>query len=386
MTVRLGATVCIVAITLALACLQPSDNFRIRHVFRRHQIRQRNSAVNGTKADAYVNPRSKVLHGTDDEDFDWKAHVRFFVLGIQKGGTTSLYKYMQQHPQIQVPARKETRCFQVDFKANDPFCERYFANPKFRERHPQYLTGDFSPGYLWKTEWAIPRVKAAYPEARFIVTLRHPIERAFSQYRMHTRNQGFPKDISFRYENVTFETTCMDELEVMRKKGMLPFWNFDDRVDDDSLSLQERVEVYARASVNLTKFATFFGSTAMVQAWKNLLRQKTMSRGMVQKGLYAVELFRWMQAFPREQFLVISLEETSQHTESVMQRIHLHLAIPHVPISDAAPVNTATDIITEDVSQQMSEVLTKLYTPFDNMLSVVLDDDEWHTPWIYNKR
>lgn len=318
-------------------------------------------------------------------NFDWKAHVRFLVIGVQKGGTTSLYKYMRQHVQIQVPAQKETRCFQVEFDQDDPFCERYFANPRFRKQHPDYLTGDFSPGYIWKSETVIPRVKLAYPDARFIVTLRHPIDRAFSQYRMHVRNHQWHKHVPFRYNERTFETVCMDELEVLRQFGLLNHWKFDDTVQDDSLTLQERMDVYLQATVNDTKFASFFGSSAMVESWKRILPRKTMSRGMVQRGLYAIQLHRWMGAFAKEQFLVISLEETSRHTDKVMQRIHAHLGINHIPVNDTTPVNTAPDTISERLSETMYAILMKLYRDYDKMISVVLEEDDWAIPWTYEQ-
>jgi hypothetical protein len=394
MTLRALATFCIVAIVYTLPFLLPSFPTHAGDLFRHPQARSQLKAVQQINSKAASHAIPRVINSTTtisvtsqgSGDFDWKAHVGFFVLGIQKGGTTSLYKYLKQHPQIQVPVQKETRCFQVNYHSDDPFCERYFANPKFRQRNPQYLTGDFSPGYLWKTESTIPRVHSAYPHAKFIVTLRHPIERAFSQYRMHKRNHAFPQNVPFRYSNITFASVCMDELEIMRQEGLLPFWHFDDAVLDDSLDLPARIDVYREATVNLTQFTTFFGSSSMVQAWRNLLRQKTMSRGMVQKGLYAVELHRWMEAFPREQFLVISLEETSNHTESVMKRIHAHLGIEHVPVNDTAPLNTATDRLTELVSDEMQQILAKVYMPFDAALSqIVLGDSEWHTRWTYEK-
>ena len=79
------------------------------------------------------------------DTFDWRSRVRFFVLGVQKGGTTSLYKYMGEHPQISRPG-KELRCFNVEYTPSDPFCARFFAEPWIRNKHKDYITGDFSPG------------------------------------------------------------------------------------------------------------------------------------------------------------------------------------------------------------------------------------------------
>jgi hypothetical protein len=125
----------------------------------------------------------------------------------------------------------------------------------------------------------------------------------------------------------------------------------------------------------------------MWKRWQGVLHRNTKSRGMVQKGLYAVELLRWIQSFSREQFLVFSLEETSQHTQRVMQRIHAHIGIPYIPLNDTSPENTATfhsDTNMELISDNMYVILEKVYKPFDEMLSVVLEDDEWNIPWTFH--
>jgi hypothetical protein len=90
-----------------------------------------------------------------------------------------------------------------------------------------------------------------------------------------------------------------------------------------------------------------------------------------------------MTTFAKEQFLVISLEETSQHTDSVMQRIHAHLGIEHIPVNDTEPLNTAPDVMAESVSDSLYAILMKFYHPFDKMISVVLDVDGWTVPWTY---
>lgn len=339
-------------------------NVSLRTKYRSNQ-RHSYNAVDGTR------------EKNDSAPFDWKSHVRFFVLGAQKSGTTSLYKYMGQHPQIEPSVKKETRCFQVDYKPSDPFCERYFANPRFRHQADDYITGDFSPGYLWKGESTIPRIQRTYPDARFIITLRHPIERAVSQFRMHKRNKKFP-------ENITFESLCMEELEIMRQEGLFPYWNFPTDMEltgNTTQDLNHLQDWYMEASVNQTDFAAFFSSSAMIRAWKNLLDVKSKSRGMVQKGLYALQIQRWMHAFAREQFLVVSLEETARELQAVMQRIHAHLGLPHVPINDTAPVNTGGDAASLVLSDRMRRILTKVYQPFDGVLPAVVGDENWRNPW-----
>lgn len=366
----------------------PYEQGAFRHSLRKyHQTRHRSHGDVASNSTRTKKEQGEAYSFTSfnattqqEEAFDWKSHVRFFVLGAQKAGTTSLYKYMGQHPQIERSIKKETRCFQAEYKPTDPFCERYFANPRFRRRTNDYITGDFSPGYLWKGETAIPRIQKAYPKARFIVTLRHPIERAVSQFRMHQRNNKLSGGNSV---NKTFDSLCMEELEILRHVGLLLHWKFPN--ESVATSLHNLQEIYLEATVNQNEFASFFGTTAMIQAWKQLLQIKTTSRGMIQKGLYALQLQRWLQGFVREQFLVISLEGTARDTQAVMQRIHAHLGIHHVPIQDTSPSNVGGNATTVGISEPMHKILTKLYLPFDEMLSTVLGNhqqEDWKTPWI----
>jgi len=152
--------------------------------------------------------------------------------------------------------------------------------------------------------------------------------------------------------------------------------------------------MYRQATVNSTHLKeSFFGSNDMMLAWKQLLQIKTPSRGMVQKGLYALEFLPWLDAFDRQQFLVLSLEKMAHNPQEQMKRIHHHVGLPHVPVRDLEPVNTAaiheqknpvsTLTTTIEPEERMQKILTKLYRPFDDMLQVVLEDNQWQDPWNY---
>jgi len=158
--------------------------------------------------------------------------------------------------------------------------------------------------------------------------------------------------------------------------------------------LDALADMYRQATVNSTHLKeSFFGSADMMLAWKQLLQIKTPSRGMVQKGLYALELLPWLDAFDRHPFLVLSLEKMAHSPQAQMKRIHHHLGLPHVPVRDLEPVNTAaiheqknpvsTLTTTIEPEERMQQILAKLYRPFDDMLQVVLEDDQWQDPWNY---
>ena len=134
-------------------------------------------------------------------------------------------------------------------------------------------------------------------------------------------------------------------------------------------------------SVDKTRFASFFGSLEMTQAWMNLLKTKTRSQGMVQKGLCALQMQQWRESFAREQFLAVSLPEAPQHATVIIEKMHSHLGIPRITINDTTPHTIAPrgDIdgeppTVEEVSDRIRTISVKLYQPFDNDMATALGE------------
>ncbi|MFZ0889540.1 MAG: sulfotransferase [Candidatus Binataceae bacterium] len=116
----------------------------------------------------------------------------FFIVGAQNSGTSSLYEYLKQHPQIFLPALKEPHFFCEDRPASA------MTYPITRVSRPEaYLAlysrageyeaiGDASSSYLWDPG-APRRIRQVSPRARIIMMLRDPVERAHSHYLMDVR-------------------------------------------------------------------------------------------------------------------------------------------------------------------------------------------------------
>jgi Sulfotransferase domain len=117
----------------------------------------------------------------------------FVVVGAAKAGTTALFNLLRAHPELHLPERKELPYFA--FPSHDYYdsAAAYYADA-FRERRPGQLCGTVTPQYLYgallgreggRDETAIPRrIHDAYPEARLIAVLRDPVARARSYHRM----------------------------------------------------------------------------------------------------------------------------------------------------------------------------------------------------------
>ncbi len=112
-----------------------------------------------------------------------------FIVGAVKSGTTSLYAYLGQHPDVFFPQIKEPHFFT---RPKPSPAQRHlitFVRDESRYRDlyrdaAQYpWRGDASPSYLWCPE-APERIARVAPDARIIAILRDPIERAYAQYLM----------------------------------------------------------------------------------------------------------------------------------------------------------------------------------------------------------
>ncbi len=147
----------------------------------------------------------------------------FFIVGAAKSGTTSLYNYLDQHPDVYMSPIKEPHYFSKDIKLQDFNKEyrehntfdiiKYLAKNKLEKKHIAYINdldsylqlfreqrnekciGEMSSGYLYSKE-AAQRIYDFNPHSKIIVILRNPIERTFSHWLMGlqiglVKNQNF---------------------------------------------------------------------------------------------------------------------------------------------------------------------------------------------------
>ncbi len=130
----------------------------------------------------------------------------FFVIGAAKSGTTALYRYLRQHPEIFMSDRKEPHHFsytEESKKTNGPSDYIRSAITDFQ----QYLDlfervsheiaiGEASPTYIYVPGTA-ERIHSIFPNARIIAILRNPADRAYSAF-MHLIRDGRETVSTFR--------------------------------------------------------------------------------------------------------------------------------------------------------------------------------------------
>jgi hypothetical protein len=134
-----------------------------------------------------------------------------FIVGAAKAGTTSLYHYLKQHPDIFMSSFKEPKYFStIDPAPELKYFVKFIADEAsylklFAEAGQEAYRGEASTSYLWDPE-APARIKAASPEARIIIILREPVSRSFSHYLNDVREgiekRSFPEAIAADLQTV----------------------------------------------------------------------------------------------------------------------------------------------------------------------------------------
>lgn len=118
----------------------------------------------------------------------------FFVVGAAKSGTTALWEYFQQHPDIFVTKKighKELGYYSNQYGITDKTKYLNF----FGEAQTNQLIGEVCHAYL-TSELSAEWIKKDIPDAKIIMILRNPIERAMSLYNWMVM-YGYEKDSTF---------------------------------------------------------------------------------------------------------------------------------------------------------------------------------------------
>jgi Sulfotransferase family len=137
----------------------------------------------------------------------------FIMIGVAKAGTTSFFRYLDQHPQIFVTPIKATNFFGYEdarewrwIDEGDPpmlhnFPVRTFEayEAAFAGVSDEIAIGEVSPQYF-RCPSAAQLIRDCIPNAKLVLSLRNPAERAFSGFMMRTRRgeavRGFYEELT----------------------------------------------------------------------------------------------------------------------------------------------------------------------------------------------
>lgn len=200
----------------------------------------------------------------------------FVIIGAQKGGTTFLYGLLTRHPHVERAITKELHYFGHNFDKGIDWYRRQFPLPRWNEERKS-ITGEASPDYLFHPH-AASRMAEVVPQARLIMLLRNPVDRAYSNYH---------KEVRRGRETLGFEEAI--EAEEARLRGEM-----DKRLEDEHY-----------ASFDLRYYFSYLS-----------------------RGIYVDQLLRWSKFYSEEQMLVLKSEDFYERTIDTLKLIQDFLHLP----------------------------------------------------------
>ncbi len=207
----------------------------------------------------------------------------FIIIGAAKCGTTSLFYYLKQHPDIKTSYVKEVKFFNknnyyLGFKRYRSFFPSLFFKYFYKYiLKRKFITGEGSSDYL-RHPIVAKRIYSLLPKVKLIILLRNPVDRAYSHYNMNVR---------FNLDKLSFEEAIEKEHELL--KGGI-----------DRILIDKHYKKF--------KFNRFF----------YLLR-----------GIYLNQIKFWFRYFPKEQILILKSEDFFDHPPDILKKIFKFLEIPN---------------------------------------------------------
>lgn len=114
-------------------------------------------------------------------------YPHFLIVGFMKAATTSVFDHIIEHPRVQAPLKKELHYFTREL---DPLYDPAYYGLEYHEQllydpKSEKFCGEASPSYIVASK----RIAAFNPNAKIIIMLRDPVDRALSQYRQYLEFQ-----------------------------------------------------------------------------------------------------------------------------------------------------------------------------------------------------
>jgi hypothetical protein len=205
----------------------------------------------------------------------------FVIAGAGKSGTTSLWQYLAEHPNVASSTIKEVHFFNRNFHRGINWYRAHFPLATVSDSQgagiARKITGDATPSYLYHP--LVPeRLAAVIPNVKILLLLRNPVDRTFSHY----------------------------QLKIKRRQEKRAF---DEAIESQLLAIADTNAKIANGP----------------QDASGVVDNRFP---YIDHSLYINHILRWERFFPSSQFLIIESSEFFQQTESVYMRVLDFLGLP----------------------------------------------------------
>ncbi len=207
----------------------------------------------------------------------------FIVIGTQKGGSTSMFQYLASHPYVVPSCCKEVDFFDLNFSKGAAWYRSHFPSSLYNRcfktvRKRDLITGEASPYYIIHPR--VPkRVSELLPKVKLLAIIRNPVDRAYSHY---------TGELEPGYETISSFEEAIDKEE--------------ERLHGEYEKLLEDENYYSYNHHHYSYLA---------------------------RGIYADQLARWFEYFPKEQILIVSSEDFQADTSRVFKKVQDFLGLPY---------------------------------------------------------
>lgn len=237
-----------------------------------------------------------------------------YFIGFPRSGSTQLYKMLLRHPQLQGGYNKEPHWwaktkFNIDFPLNIlsvvQYLMHFLGGSKQVLNEPNTLLIDGSQSTIWDTRTTsnpcvLPRlITSVVPTAKFIVLIRHPVERLFSDM-MYLCEEAWKTN-----ENKT-SPLATNATDIFVRNAQFEIIEFERCLQRDNLA-------------SCTHHA--------LSGYHSQLQERC---GRVRLGisLYHVHIRRWLEIVPRKQFLFLRTDDLASNPLKVLERVWSFLEVP----------------------------------------------------------
>lgn len=252
--------------------------------------------------------------------------IKFFIIGGQRCGTQSFFSYLSQHPFMMAGVPTSSGFFDEDYTKGIEWYQKEFARLNdfpLDDIPSEHLLGECSPGYLYHP-YVCERIKRTCPEAKFIVLLRNPTDRAYSHY-LYATHLG--------HEKLKFTFALKMEPKRLERGAFL--------MRDNPFHHSKNHDLYAYVS----------------------------------HGFYARFLRRWLDVFPRERFLILRSEEFFAEPVAEAIRAYQFLGLPEfTPQYMDPPRESPYEVLTESTRAFVNRIFT---TPNEDLCRLLRWDQSW---------
>ena len=184
-----------------------------------------------------------------------KSHPKFLIIGAQKAGTTSLYNYLCEHPElISNNTWKEVHFFDKRENINKGLGSYLGSFPSYFKARGK-ITFEATPDYLFY-DWVPKRIKNLVGSIKLIAILREPASRAFSAWKMyHSFKETNNAHLRNLYDPRSFDEAIADEMNETNYPDNYEFYYLDR--GKYALQLQRYFSVFGRNNVLVIDFNSF---------------------------------------------------------------------------------------------------------------------------------